>query len=142
MSVCFSNKLDNIKGSLLSLWTMLLCTTTRVCFGRSETDLLIIDISNGYLLSQSAKAGLHPLDYTGNVDFNYANSVDDRRSVTGYFNFLAKGPVTIRSLPQQSDSLSTIKAKYMALAAGVQEVEHQKMVFDELRLLVLQPTIV
>ena len=39
------------------------------------TTLESIDIPNGYLSSQSAKeaAGKQPLDYSGNVDSNYAN---------------------------------------------------------------------
>ena len=108
------------------------------------TTLGSIDLPNGYLSSQSAKeaAGLQPLDYTGNVDSDYANSVDDRRSVTGYVNFLASGPVTWQSKTQQSVALSTMEAEYMALAVEVQEVEHQRMVFDELGLPVVQPTII
>ena len=89
------------------------------------TTLGSVDLSNGYLSSQSAReaAGLQQLDYTGNVDSDYANSLDDRRSVTGYVNFLASGPVTWQSKTQQSVALSTMEAEYMELAAEVQEVE-------------------
>ena len=108
------------------------------------TTLGSVDLPNGYLSSQSAReaAGLQQLDYTGNVDSDYANSLDDRRSVTGYVNFLASGPVTWQSKTQQSVALSTMEAEYMALAAEVQEVEQQRMVFEELGLPVVQPTII
>ena len=39
-------------------------------------------------------AGLQRLDYTGNVDSDYDNSLYDRRTVTGYVNFLVEGPIT------------------------------------------------
>ena len=63
---------------------------------RPSNNLRSVDLPNGYMISQSAReaAGHQPLDYSGNVDSNYANSIDDRQSVTGYVNFLANGPVT------------------------------------------------
>ena len=77
--------------------------------------------------SQTAReaAGLLAMDYSGNVDLDYANSVDDRTSVTGYVNFLASEPVTWQSKTQASVALSTMEAEYTALAAEVQEVEMQ-----------------
>ena len=36
-------------------------------------------------------------DYSGNVDSNYAKSLDDRRSVAGSVNFFAFDPVTRQS---------------------------------------------
>ena len=57
------------------------------------------------------------LDYTGNVDLDYANSLEDRCSVTGYVNFLAEGPVTCQSGTQTSIALSLMEAEYMALLA-------------------------
>ena len=63
------------------------------------TALGSVDLPNGYMSSQSAReaAGLQPLDYSGNVDSDYENSLDDKRSVTGYVNVLAKGSVTWQS---------------------------------------------
>ena len=92
-----------------------------------------VDLING---------GLQPFDYTGNVDSDNAYSGDDRRSVTGYVYFLASGPDTRQSKTQQSVALSTMEAEYMSLAAEVQDVEHQRMVFDELGLLAVQSTII
>ena len=63
-------------------------------------------------------------------------------SVTGYVNFLAEGPVTWQSKTQVSVALSTMEAEYMALAAEVQEVEHHRMVFEELGFSVAQPTVI
>ena len=85
-------------------------------------------------------AGLQPLDYISNANSNYANSLDDRRSVTGYVNFLAEGPVTWQSLTQASVALSSMEAEYMALAAEVQEIDQQWMIFKELGLPASHPT--
>ena len=103
-----------------------------------------VDLPNSYLPSQSATeaAGLQPLYFTSNADSDYANSMDNRRIVTGYVNFLASGPGTWQSKTQQSVVLSTMEAKYMALAAEVPNVEHQKTAFDELGLPLMQPTII
>ena len=83
--------------------------------------------------SQSVRkaTGLLAVDYTGNVDSDYANSVDNRRSVTGYVNFLASGPVTWHSKTQSSVALSTMEADYLALATEAQKVEMQRMFFEE-----------
>ena len=62
--------------------------------------------------------------------------------VTGYVNFLASGPVSWQSKTQQSVALSTMEAEYIALAVKVQEVEHQRMVFVEFGIPVVQPTII
>ena len=66
------------------------------------------------------------------MDTDKAYSGDHRRSVTGYDTFLASGPITSQSKTQQSVALLTMEAEYMALAAKVQEVEHQRSAFDEL----------
>ena len=94
--------------------------------------------------SQSARqvAGLKQLDYSGNVDSDYANYLDDRRSVTGYLNFLVSESVTRDSKTQSSVAVSTTEAEYMALAEEVQEVEMQRTVCEELGLPVLQPIII
>ena len=73
------------------------------------------------------------------VDADYANSLDNCRSVTGYVNFIAEDPVTWQSKTQTSVALSTIEAEYMALAADTQEALWQKMVLQELEVEVSGP---
>ena len=76
------------------------------------------------------------------MDLDYAKLLDDRRSVTGYVNFLAEGSVAWQSKTQASVALSTMDETYMTLAAEVQEVEHHRMVFEELGFSVAQPTVI
>ena len=108
------------------------------------TALGSVDLPNCYMSSQSAQevAGLQPLDYSGTVDSDYENSLEDRLSVTGYVNVLSNGPATWQSKTQASGALSTMKAGSMVLAAEVQEVEMRRVVFEELGLLVMQPTVI
>ena len=86
-------------------------------------------------------AGLQPLDYSGNVYSDYANTLDNRRSVTGYTNFPASRPVTLQSKTLVSLAISTMPAEYMVLAAMAQGVEMQQFLHEELGLTVLQPII-
>ena len=100
-----------------------------------------LDLPTGYLSSVSAKeaAGVETVGY---VDSDYANSLDDRRSITGYVNMLAEAPVTWQCKTQQSVALSTLEAEYMALAAEVQETDYQRMVFEELGVPLLKPSVI
>ena len=114
-------------------------------FSRDQsTTLGSVDLPRGYMASESPLevTGLQPLDYTGNVVSDYANSLDDMRSVTGYVNFLTEGSVTWQSRTQASVAPSPMEAEYMALAVEVQETDQQRMMFDELGLPVSQPTII
>ena len=77
-----------------------------------------------------------------NVDVDYANSQDDRRSVTGYVNFKAEGPITWQSLTQASVALSTMEAEYTALAEDTQQAIWLKMVFEELGVQVAGPIVI
>ena len=43
------------------------------------------------------------------ADADYANLMDDRRSITGYVNFMSAGPVTWQSKNQTSVALSTME---------------------------------
>ena len=79
-------------------------------------------ILNGYMSSESSKetAVIQSLDFCGDVDSNYANSLHDKQLVTGYVNLLASGSVTWLTTIRASVALSTMEAEYMMLAAEVQ----------------------
>jgi len=49
-------------------------------------------------------------------DSDWANNPEDRKSITGYFISLAKGPVSWVSRKQKSVALSPTEAEYMALS--------------------------
>ena len=60
-----------------------------------------LDLPTGYLSSVSALEA-EGVESIGYVDSDYANSLDDRRSITGYVNFIAEAPVTWQCKTQQS----------------------------------------
>ena len=95
-----------------------------------------VDLPRVYMASNSPLevASIHPMDYTDHVNSDYANSLDDMRSVTEYVNFLAEGSVTLQSRTQASVSLYSMVAKYISLAVEVQQTDQQRMMFKELRL--------
>jgi hypothetical protein len=68
--------------------------------------------------------------------------MDDRRSITGYVNFMSGGPVTWQSKNQTSVALSTMEAEYMALAAETQEAIWLRMVLEELGVQMAGPVVI
>ena len=55
------------------------------------------------------------------VDADWANSVDDRKSVTGFVSILNNGPVSWRSTIQRSTAKSSTEAEYYALSEACDE---------------------
>ncbi|GJX81498.1 retrovirus-related pol polyprotein from transposon TNT 1-94 [Tanacetum coccineum] len=57
----------------------------------------------------------------GYCDSDYAGDLDKRRSTTGYVFTLSKAPISWKSTLQSTTTLSTTKAKYMAMTEAVKE---------------------
>ena len=108
---------------------------------RSQSTLRDLSLPEAYLSSVAAKEA-NGIVVDANVDADYANSIDDRRSITGYVNFLVEGPITWQSKTQVSVVLSSMEAEYMALAAETQEAIWLRMVFDELGVQVAGPMVI
>ena len=66
------------------------------------------------------------LNLLGYTDSDWASSVDDRRSTSGYCFFLNNNgpPVSWKSKKQQTVALSSCEAEYMAIAAATQEATY------------------
>jgi hypothetical protein len=100
-----------------------------------------LSLPEAYLSSMSAKES-SGIAVDASVDADYANSLDDRRSVTGYVNFMAEGPITWQSKTQTSVALSTMEAEYMALAAETQEAIWLRMILEELGVQLAEPVVI
>jgi len=73
--------------------------------------------SYGIHLTRGSSLSLH-----GFTDADWAGSVDDRKSTSGYIVFLGTTPVSWKSGKQRTVARSSAEAEYKALADGTAEV--------------------
>jgi hypothetical protein len=73
----------------------------------------------------------HPAVYT---DADWANSKDDRKSISGYVSIFAGGATTWSSKKQATVALSTMEAEYIALSHAARENLWLRSLFTELSL--------
>ena len=68
------------------------------------------------------------------TDVNYACSLVDRRSSSGYFTFLVGNLVTLRSKKQNVIARSSAKSEFQSIAMGVCELLWLKIILDDLKI--------
>jgi hypothetical protein len=61
------------------------------------------------------------VNLVGYSDADFANSVDDRRSITGYVFLLAGAPLSWNTMTQHTTALSTMESEYYAVCKTTQE---------------------
>jgi hypothetical protein len=90
------------------------------------------------LLSGSAIVNL-----ISTVFANFANSVDDRRSITGYaFLLLAGVPLASNTTAQYTTALSTIESENYAVCKTTQKALHLRILCEEAGIPVDKPHVV
>ncbi|KAG8492704.1 hypothetical protein CXB51_010346 [Gossypium anomalum] len=97
---------------------------------------LIGTIDHGLWFSQG------PLQLVSYSDADWASSVDDRRSTTGYVIFLGLNPITWYSKKQAVVSRSSSEAEYRSLANCVSELLGIKQLLEEVGVIVEQTPVV
>ena len=80
--------------------------------------------------------GLNPEAYT---DADYAGSIVDRRSTSGYCTFLGGNLVTWRIKKQAVVARSSVEAEFRAMAHGICELLWIKIILDDLKIKWLGP---
>ena len=78
----------------------------------------------------------------GYCDADWAGSVDDRKSTSGYLFSLSGAPVSWHSKKQSCVALSTAEAEYVALANAAQEMVWLRQLADDLTFCTTKPTII
>ena len=68
------------------------------------------------------------------TDADYAGSIVDRRSTSGYCTFLGGNLVTRRSKKQGVVARSSAEAEFRAMAQGVCELLWQKIILEDLKI--------
>lgn len=68
------------------------------------------------------------------IDADYAGSIADWRSTTGYHMFLGENLVTWRSKKQNVVARSSVEAEFRAMAQGVCELLWMKIILDYLKI--------
>ena len=66
------------------------------------------------------------------IDSDWANDLDDRKSIVGYVFSLVSGPVTWACKKQQSLSLSSAEAEYQAAVNASQEALWLRQILQSL----------
>jgi len=85
----------------------------------------------GISFKRNMKNQAEPLQLRAFADADYANDVDNRRSVSGYIVY-TNGPIMWRSKLQQTVALSSTEAEYMALSETIKEILYFRSLMNEL----------
>ena len=105
-----------------------------------QLDIHGLPLPKGYL--SSTNPNLATVQISAKVDADFANDLDDRRSITGYVFYLANAPITWQCKAETTVALSTMESEYMALAAATQESLWLRMMIEEMGSTVSTPVII
>ena len=82
---------------------------------------------------------INELKFIGLSDADFANSIDDRRSIGGILVALWNSPIAWTSKIQPTVALSTTEAEYMALCKLTQELFYFRKLCKEMKLRIKEP---
>lgn len=100
------------------------------------------DLKQPFSYASSYYPGDAKVHLFGYSDADYANDVDNRRSVTGYVFVFAGAPLSWNSMTQHSVALSTMESEYFAVCKATQEAIYLRMLFEESGIKVDTPLVI
>jgi len=109
---------------------------------RTEGKVSMSDLKQPFSYASSFYPGDANVHLLGYSDADYANNVDNRRSITGYVFVFAGAPLSWNSMTQHSVALSTMEAEYFAVCKAVQEAIYLRMLFEESGMKVDAPLVI
>jgi hypothetical protein len=96
------------------------------------------DLKQPFSYASSHYPGDNNVHVFGYSDSDYANNVDDRRSITGYVFVFDDW----NSMTEHSVALSTMEAEYYAVCKATQEAIYLRMLFEESGMKVDSPLVI
>ena len=100
------------------------------------------NIKQPFAYSSAYFPGTTLANLQGYSDADFANSVDDRRSITGYVFMFAGAPLSWNCMTQHTTALSTMESEYYAICKSVQEALYLRMLMEEVGLKVDKPLVI
>ena len=100
------------------------------------------NIKQPFAYSSAYFPGTTLANLQGYSDADFANSIDDRRSITGYVFMFAGAPLSWNCMTQHTTALSTMESEYYAICKSVQEALYLRMLMEEVGLKVDKPLII
>ena len=100
------------------------------------------NLKQPFAYSSAYFPGTSVVNLQGYSDADFANSIDDRRSITGYVFLFAGAPLSWNCMTQHTTALSTMESEYYAICKSVQEALYLRMLFEEVGLRVDTPLVI
>jgi len=100
------------------------------------------NIKQPFAYSSAFFPGTTAVNLQGYSDADFANSIDDRRSITGYVFVFAGAPLSWNCMTQHTTALSTMESEYYAICKSVQEALYLRMLMEEVGLKVDKPLVI
>ena len=100
------------------------------------------NIKQPFAYSSAFFPGATTVNLQGYSDADFANSIDDRRSITGYVFVFAGAPLSWNCMTQHTTALSTMESEYYAICKSVQEALYLRMLMEEVGLKVDKPLVI
>ena len=110
--------------------------------GNSSDHVQMSHVRQPFAYSSNYFPGSTSVNLSGYSDADFANSIDDRRSITGYVFLLAGAPISWCTQTQHTTALSTMESEYYAVCKTTQEALYIRMLCEETGIAINTPLVI